>query len=392
MSKRTELKKTAVFELEPDGFSIHTFELSKRLTMHEFQQMKSKLYQEQEKSKGKRFIYEDDARPGTYHCTAYSKKGVRITLEHNRMESGTDTYYVRMIINPRVLIEPGCSYLGILPPEESSIEKLGKTFKKLFSKSVFDNDINSYYISRLDLCTNIRCGNNKLFRETVRVLRKLPTPPKYERKKKRYEQGKKLSKKDVNMYNKHYLCFACGTHELVIYDKTYQLQKGHLVNDNEGLPKGVLRFEVHCEREYIRKIGKESGDLDTLGLLWLMITESENRIVNHFSRCFSDTKFVQLDALKQAIKKSGYKKKNKEAMLELASRLQRTQSVDKALSKMEKQGYDTSGLLDRFSELGVSPIPLWKNFCAESLPGPVELLKHISDGDISVEYMKVKYK
>lgn len=49
MSKRTELKKTAVFELEPDGFSIHTFELSKRLTMYEFQQMKSKLYQEQEK-------------------------------------------------------------------------------------------------------------------------------------------------------------------------------------------------------------------------------------------------------------------------------------------------------------------------------------------------------
>ena len=57
MSKRTESKKVAVFELEPDRFSIHTFELSKRLTMYEFQQVKGKLYQVQENSKGKRFIY-----------------------------------------------------------------------------------------------------------------------------------------------------------------------------------------------------------------------------------------------------------------------------------------------------------------------------------------------
>lgn len=102
--------------------------------------------------------------------------------------------------------------------------------------------------------------------------------------------------------------------------------------------------------------------------------------------------FVRMEALKQAIKESRYKKKNKEAMLDLASRLQRTQSVDKALQKMEKQGYDTVGLLDKFTKLGVSPIPLRKNFCAESLPGPVELLKRISDGDIAVEYVKAKYK
>lgn len=79
-------------------------------------------------------------------------------------------------------------------------------------------------------------------------------------------------------------------------------------------------------------------------------------------------------------------------MRELVKRLQRIQSVDKALDKMQKAGYDTDGLLDRFAKLGVSPIPLWKNFCAQSLPGPVELLKHISNGKMSVEYLKVKYK
>ena len=194
-----------------------------------------------------------------------------------------------------------------------------------------------------------------IFRELVRVSRKLPTPPKYERK-----FYKHSDKKKANKYNKHYLRLSCGTHELVIYDKTYQLRDGNLIVGYQGLPEGVLRFEVRCEREYIRKVEKGAGDLNTLELLWLMITESEDRIIDHFSRCFPDMTFVQ--------------------------------SVDKALQKMEKQGYDTVGLLDKFTKLGVSPIPLRKNFCAESLPGPVELLKRISDGDIAVEYVKAKYK
>ena len=59
---------------------------------------------------------------------------------------------------------------------------------------------------------------------------------------------------------------------------------------------------------------------------------------------------------------------------------------------MKKAGCDTDGLLDRFTRLEISPIPLRKNFCAQNLPGPVELLKRISDGEMSVEYIKVKYK
>ena len=79
-------------------------------------------------------------------------------------------------------------------------------------------------------------------------------------------------------------------------------------------------------------------------------------------------------------------------MLELASRLQRMQSVDKALEKLEKAEIETSGLLNRFDKLGISPIPLWKNFCAKELPGPVTLLRAVADGELAVEYLKVKQK
>lgn len=380
MSRRKESKKTAVFELEQDGFSIHTFELSKKLTRLEYHRMKETLY-----SDPKNEIYQEY--PGRHYCRRYAKSGVRIYLDHNQSESGVDTYFVRMVINPRVLIEPGCSYLGILPPEESSIKKLRKDFKKLFEKTIFDHDIKNYYLSRVDLCTNIRCDSNKLFRELVRVLRKLPTPPKYER-----NFYKHSNKKKANRYNKHYLRFCCGTHELIIYDKTYQVRDGNLIMAYENLPEGVLRFEVHCERAYIQRVEKKSGTADVLDILWLLMRESEGRIIDHFSRCFPEAEFMRMEGLEQRIKESGFKKDNKRVMLELVGRLQRVQSVDKALAKMQKAGFDTSRMLDRFEKLGISPIPLRKNFCAESLPGPVELLKHISKRTVPVDYMKVKYK
>ncbi len=380
MSKRKESKKTAVFELKPDGFSIHTFELSKKLTRYEYYNMKEALYSDPEIE-----IYQEYT--GHHYCRSYAKYGVRIYLEHNQSKDGFDSYYVRMVINPRVLIEPGCSYLGILPLKSSSIKRLRKAFKELFEKTVFDNEIENYYLSRVDLCTNIQCSNNRLFRELVRVIRKLPTPPKYERK-----FYKHKDKKKANRYNKHYLRFGCGTHELVIYDKTYQIRDGNLIIGYEKLPEGVLRYEVHCERAYIKRIEKKSDTVDVLDVLWGLMQESEERIIGHFSRCFSDAEFMQMEELERKIKESGFKPGNKAVMLELETRLQRIQSVDKALTKMQKAGFDTSGVLDQFEKLGISPIPLRKNFCAKKLPGPVELLKHISDGKIPVEYIKVKYK
>lgn len=384
MSKRVESKKTAVFECQPDGFSIHTFELSKQLTKYEYHQIKDTLYRIQKEDR-RSYIYREFK--GYYYCKRYEKAGVRIYLEHNESESGFDTYFIRMIVNSRRLIEPECSYLGILPPEESSIKEIKKAFKKLFAGTAFDNDVTGYYLSRVDLCTNICCDTNKLFRELIRVLRKLPTPPKYERK-----FYKHKDKKKANRYNKHYLRFCCGTHELVIYDKTYQIRNGNLAVAYEELREGVLRFEVHCERPYIKRVEKDAGTSGVLETLWLLTQESEDRIIDHFSRCFSDVQFMQMDELERKIKESGYKKEKKAAMRELVRRLQRTQSVDKALDKMRRAGFDTDGLLDRFAKLGISPIPLRKKFCAQSLPGPVELLKRISVGEIYVEYTKVKYK
>lgn len=67
----------------------------------------------------------------------------------------------------------------------------------MFEGTAFESDIDAYELKRVDLCVNVRCDNKKIFREIVRTIRKLPTPPKYERK---LSNGKDKSK-----INKHYL-------------------------------------------------------------------------------------------------------------------------------------------------------------------------------------------
>ena len=383
MSKAKAQHKTARFSLEPDGFSIHTFELSRKISRQEYYSIKEKLYRQQEMCSQKGWMYKDEN--SDHHvCTRYKRNGIRLWLEHCG-GGETDACFVRMVVNPRKLIDPCSTYLGILPPVKSSVSNVAVAFANLFVSSPFEENLDAYKLRRVDLCTNIRCNHKKLFRELVRVLRKLPTPPKYERL-----IYKHADKKKANQYNKHYLRFHCGTHELIIYDKTYQIQENGLVSAYEDLPKGVLRFEVHCERAYLRKIEKNAGDLNTSELLWLLIQSSEQRLVSHFSRCFSDVSFAQKDELDGIIKTSRYRKETKAAMYELVERMQRTQSVDKALKDMTTDAYEAQDLLSKFDMLGISPIPLWKNFCAKRLPGPVELLKGISGGDITVEYVRLK--
>lgn len=390
MSKKYTIRKQAAVSLEPDGFSIHTFEISQKLSRSEYQNLKEKLYKDQKRHKNKNekaWIYrEEDGQHRRHVCTLYSEHGIRIILVHHKGDAFSN-YYIRMIVNPRKLLDPESSYIGILPPSITSVDLINKAFRELFEGTYFQNCIDDYQLTRVDLCTNIRCSEKKIFRELVRVLRKLPAPPKYERRLYYHKDKKK-----ANRYNKNYIQLHCGTHEVVIYDKTYHMEENNLVIAYEDLPNKVLRFEVHCEREYIRKIEKEAVYPKTIDVLWQMIQDSETLILKHFDRCFPNVRFFRYESIKERIKESKYKGKSRSQMLELAKNLQRSQSVDKALKKMELNDEAGADLLLKFTKLGISPVPLWKNFYAKEIPGPVELLRCVSDSTVSVEYVKVKYK
>ena len=374
--------RKARFMLEADGFSIHTFEISKKLTKSEWNYCKGKLYDQNQVS-SKICIYQESK--GVHRVSQYEANSLRITLGHAHDQEDSRGYYVRMVVNPRKVIDPNASYIGIFPPEKSSIIELQAAFHALLKSSAFNDQLDDYYLSRVDLCVNIRCDHKKIFREVVRVLRKLPTPPKYKR-----VSRKEKDKKKANKYNKHYIKFQCGTHSLVIYDKTYQVTEQGLQVDYEDLPEGVLRFEVQYQRSVLRGLEKKLNTDNPSELLWYLMQKSEKRICKHFEQCFADVQFCQIEEIERRIMGSKYEDEIKQAMLEFTHRMQRKQSVDQVLEEMASEGFFVEDLLRKVHKLGCSPIPLWKNFCTQQIPGPVSLLRMISEGEVVILYQKMK--
>ena len=387
-SKKVQKHRKVTISMEPDGFSIHTFELSMRMTKPAWKECKRRLYDEQ--TKGENWIYQDK-QSGHYICTKYAEAGIRIRLEHNQMglDVGQDgsTYFLRMIVNPRKLIYPQSGYLGILPPEEDSIELLEKAFRHLFQHTPFDNNMRRYYLTRVDLCTNIRCGNKKVFRELVRLLRKTATPKKYERKFYQHQDKKK-----ANRYNKHYIRIACGSQELVIYDKTHQMDENGLAVAYENLPDSVLRIEVHYSRRKLKSIEDDAGTDDPIDVLWLLIRESKPRIIKLVEKCYPPLEYLSFDDAQEKIVRSQFKSRTQKRMLTLLEQMQRKQAIDAALNWMEKQDMRTKDLLEKFGALGINPIPLRKGYAAARMPSLTEILRSIDKQPATIDLYEWKWK
>ncbi len=384
-SKKVRKHRQAEITLEPDGFSIHTFELSMKLSKSEWKKCKQRLYADQEEA-GEHWIYLDK-QSGHYICTRYADAGIRIRLERNDTGKDKSTHFIRMIVNPRKLVYPQSGYLGILPPEEDSIELLEKTFRHLFRKTPFENDMRRYYLTRVDLCTNIRCDNKKVFRELVRLLRKTATPKKYER---RFYQHK--DRKKANKYNKHYIQIACGSQELVIYDKTYQMDENHLAVAYEGLPAGVLRIEVHYSRDKIKSIEKDAGTDGPLDILWLLIQESKPRILKLVEKCYPQLDYFSYEEANARIKQSRFKTHTRERMLTLLEEMRSRQTIDAALHGMARQGVPTERLLGKFEKLGINPVPLRQGYAASRMPSLTEILRTVGEKPMTVEFCYWKWK
>ena len=145
---QTKIKhKKAKFELEPDGFSIHTFELYQRLSHSEYQDIRDYLYK-LNKSEEKPCTYPNEY--GNLACNAFSKYGVGITLESGNGSDGKQTMFgIRIFVSPRRLLDPDTSYLGILPPESKAVDKVAKKFHKLFKGSPIPDDMDGYTVWRI---------------------------------------------------------------------------------------------------------------------------------------------------------------------------------------------------------------------------------------------------
>ncbi len=191
-------------------------------------------------------------------------------------------------------------------------------------------------------------------------------------------------KKKANQYNKHYIRIGCDSQELVIYDKTYQMNENDLVVAYDNLPASVLRIEVHYGRDKLRHIEKQYNTDAPLDLLWLLMQESKPRICKLVEKCYPDLEYRSYEACLDAIEHSHFSEQTQSNMRTLVTQMQRKQTIDAALGWMENRGIQTNGLLQKFSKIGVSPIPLRQGYAAKRMPSLPEILQTIGEKPVRV--------
>ena len=157
--------------------------------------------------------------------------------------------------------------------------------------------------------------------------------------------------------------------------------------------KKVRKYkEVHYERGKLRSIEKMYKTDDPLDLLWLLMQESEERILKLVEKCYPDLPYLSYEDGQQAIQNSSLHADTKEQLLTLLDQMQRKQTIDKAVRYMEKNGYKTKSLLKRFQSLGLNPIPLRKGYAAKRMPSLLHILKSVGTQPVKIELAYWKQK
>ena len=107
--------------LTSDGYSYHTLELRYNPTDKAFRDCFERL---QQYSKAQELYpqKDPDGRIYAWRCNAFSRYGIQVFLTRGHQNM------ISLTVNPRKLLEPDASYLGIVPPYQSTLEEIRDSF------------------------------------------------------------------------------------------------------------------------------------------------------------------------------------------------------------------------------------------------------------------------
>ncbi len=371
--------------LTSDGFSFHTMELKYFPTMTEYHLRKNYLY-DLARKKHKNFMYPISCNNQETHCCKrFKKQGTNLYFSVTEGPHAT----IKAVVNPRKLIDPDSSYLGIFPSNEDSVSEFADAFTDIMRKIGLPDFGESWSATRVDLCVNLDCGEGNIARELNRLAHKALTPEKYIRT---AYTSDSLTPEKLKEKNKHYLRFENGSAALVIYDKTYQMTEEGLVTQFEELPNGIIRVELQLGRKFIRKFMDKNGiqreDPDTEkfedleALFNELIRQSPNLILSYLQKAVPCGTHYKLSRLKYLLDKLPFHAETVEQMQYLVQQSHTCDILNDAIRKTKKKfklsEKEVKSLIKRFRDSDISPIPLSGNFVLDSLPSLTSLLKQLA--------------
>lgn len=360
-----------VLTLTSEGYSYHTFELNWNPTNAEFRETRQYL----ENISGHREFYKlKQYGDNCTFCGVLTARGIRIYLTETNHKN-----VVKLIVNPRRLIETNASYLGIMPPGSDAMERFEQAFTDCMRTVRLPEFLEEWKLTRLDLCVNILWNKKKGPHELIRLIRKWPAPAGYL---KDDFDGTDGGKRRRGVKNTHIVKYSNDSLALVFYDKVYQVRKENLALPGEFIPKGILRVELQCKRPWLRMYRKEKHITDTRELIASLAWDSRALICRYAEKLCRGGTHYKLDAIEKELRREkDIRKKTRKRMLRIAEYLRDSKRAEEALRELELSEKQLRTCLKHFRRLRIHPVALQDDYPLDRVPSLPELLRELEEDE-----------
>lgn len=371
-----------------DGYSSHTLGLKTHPDSEQFNDTLDRLYKAAGKSKNHLTTYplkRYETEAIKIHCsTLLSRRGILLYLT-DRVKKDWHTHTIKAVVNPRKVLDPKCSYLGIAPTDEESLNQFQDEFTVFMRKYRLPEFLDEWMLDRQDLCVNLQLNKKKSAREFCRLLQKDLLPPKLERVFFFDPNADKEVQERQKDADRHSICLENDSYSIVVYDKLFDAKEKGLIDKNSwhDLPDSVLRVELRCFRSYLKKLAKKEGLDSTSEQIYWMGQHSRELILEKISQAFSCGTHYKPDIAKQIVSNSDYHESTCEQLRWLIDRTRYSFNL-RQLEKGMKKKFDLKPRtvykrLEQLEALGVNLVPLRKDFYLEQLPSLPLILELLED-------------
>ena len=356
-------------------FSIHTFQLRTYITNADYKTLK-------EHYKNENCFFTDKKKK---KITKYQSKGIRIELhkvtqkQRYKNQKNNCNYNLDIIVNLQKLLHD--DIINIIHQEDlqKSINEFEEILLEAFTCLYNPLSLMDFYLHRVDLCTNINLGTEDNVMNAIAILNKNTSLLGFHINEKKY-----YSKRFFKALSVAPLENLSQGISLNIYNKAAELRnKNYEAYDNAA---GILRFEIVLHKRYIQKIFPQ-GASSIRDMLVYFSRNSKELITQFISAELNLGVSIKFNKSCNYIADSPVSDTISNQMIAISNEVQQTHSLYTALSnifpgKRKKQ----LRILKRFSELGLSPIPIAKNRKGNFLPS----LRTMVTSDTAIMEQEIK--
>lgn len=330
-----------------EGFSFHTFELTKEIHREQYRTIKNTLYDSAKFNRNR--VYSD------HNCLVseqFKRFGIIIKLY------GKDQFnFFQLRINPRIVCGD-YNYLGIFLCTEENIAILFSTVNQLLDSIHCGFLMEDMNLTRMDFCVNLQLEDRSITEVYLHCIRKCAIPGKFNR------NSFLSAEKDSKTKNKHSFRAAGSELTFTVYDKLFQAEEENLLNSAELYPPALIRFEVSLGQQMIHELammGLKSADC-TPDLFRYLGYGSRSVMEEVIFIFFPAGRYVTYENAKTEIINARLKRKIRDRMLSLLEHASLCGNLNSAISKLEEEyrltPYQIRVILQAFEKLRINPVTL----------------------------------